>query len=472
MLQLNVDCLVFIFNELLDKKSLHSCLLANREWCRLAVPILWKKYSWSNVDETVCFNKLINTILFFLPSSSKQLLSDNDIKLPSTILSKPPFFNYIDFCKFPKSEVVRKIIGIVLGNFSQQDKKDLFEQVIYKLFVSQCKNVKEVIWQTSQPLSLFPGSSTCFSQLYSLSIDLNYVDSDVLYEMAQICKDLNDLEIRYCSEDLPGLISLIDAQRNLKKVSLYTSIKRRTCEGISRALARKRDTINFLYLNLHSTISPSFLTSLVNLTRISICNEGNYEYIQEINRFQQYLAISEFPNLQSIGVTRLSCYKELAMLIEKTKGNILRVFIDATNRYAQNTGMLIKAIAENCPKIKFLYTYIEPNDFIHVRSLLINCRNLEEVIFDSLNIFINNNIGDELLDNFTKFSPSSLIDITISGDWKYSIDALELFFESCRERTLFNFDIIHNSKNYITECHKAVVRKYVNEGVIKLSNCK
>ncbi|GET03563.1 hypothetical protein GLOIN_2v1592804 [Rhizophagus clarus] len=466
---LNVDCLLFIFDELLDKKSLRSCLLVNREWCSLVAPILWKLYSWYNIEKSIVFNKTINTILSCLPISSKQILSDNNIKLPSTILLKPPLFNYISFCEFPSSEVINKITGFVLGNFNSDDKINCFEREIYKLFIGRITNVKELIWQTSQPISSFPGASTCFSQLNNLTIDLNYVDSKALFVMSQICKTLDFLEILHCSHDLPGLISLIDAQRNLKKVHLYT--RRGTCKELSKALARKGNTINVLYLNLISNIPPSFLISLVNLTHIAIYNDENNEFTDsEINKFQQYLSISEFPNLQSLSVIGLSCFKELAMLIEKTNGNISRIHIDTTNRFAQNTGMLIKAIVKSCPIIKKLTTYLEPKDFIHVKSLLIKCRHLEEIVFDNLNIFVND-IGDELFDILTKYSPMSLIDISISSVWKCSIDVFELFFESCRERTLLNFNIIYNSKNYITENHRQVVRRYIHEGVIRYSNC-
>jgi hypothetical protein len=107
---------------------------------------------------------------------------------------------------------------MILRNFDGYDhKKNLLKQEIYKLFVSQCKNIKELIWNTPQPLSLFPGAPTCFSQLCSLCIDINFVNSNALYEMTEICKDLNELTIYNC-KDLPGLISLIDAQRNLKKL--------------------------------------------------------------------------------------------------------------------------------------------------------------------------------------------------------------------------------------------------------------
>ncbi|RGB28377.1 hypothetical protein C1646_767895 [Rhizophagus diaphanus] len=80
---------------------------------------------------------------------------------------------------------------------------------------------------------------------------------------------------------------------------------------------------------------------------------------------------------------------------------------------AENTGMLIKAIA-NYPKIEQLSKYLEPKDFIHVKSLLLNCKNLVTIESDSLNCFMNENdnilnIGYELLDILTKFSTKSLI---------------------------------------------------------------
>ena len=60
--------------------------------------------------------KLYNTILSCLPSGSKKLLSDNDIKLPSTILLKTPSFNYVSLCKFLEAaRIFNEIIKIVFG---------------------------------------------------------------------------------------------------------------------------------------------------------------------------------------------------------------------------------------------------------------------------------------------------------------------------------------------------------------------
>ncbi|CAB4418632.1 unnamed protein product [Rhizophagus irregularis] len=166
MEEINLDCLVLIFNVLInDEKSLHSCLLVNKKWCNIVVPILWKRCFLGEINEKLC-----NAILSFLPSSSKKLLSNNDIKLPSLTLSKFPLFNYISFCRYISPDNVDEIIDIVLKNLCNDHRRNLMEQEIYKLFISQCKNVKYLCWTTRQPLTLFPRASIFFSQLYELYI--------------------------------------------------------------------------------------------------------------------------------------------------------------------------------------------------------------------------------------------------------------------------------------------------------------
>ncbi|POG57789.1 hypothetical protein GLOIN_2v1736700, partial [Rhizophagus irregularis DAOM 181602=DAOM 197198] len=61
--------------------------------------------------------------------------------------------------------------------------------------------------------------------------------------MIQICRDLNGLMIYNCSQNLPGLISLIDAQKNLKRLSLFKYIKKEYCKELSNAIKRKYNTL-------------------------------------------------------------------------------------------------------------------------------------------------------------------------------------------------------------------------------------
>ncbi|PKC60501.1 hypothetical protein RhiirA1_467922 [Rhizophagus irregularis] len=260
----------------------------------------------------------------------KQLLFDNGIKLPSTILLKLPSFNYIIYCKFLKSKLIKEIIEMVSGETfitGSYGKYKYLEQELYKLYIR---------------------ASTCFSQLHGLSIEIDKVDTDLLYKMSQLCKDLT----------------------KLKSVSFEFHIKKGpTCKELSEALARKGNTTNKL-------------------------------------------------NLQS------------ATLVKKTRGNISQVNIYTV---AENTGMLIKAIANNCLNIEQLSTYLVPEDFDYVKFNIFRIKQFR--LFTNMNDE-NDNIGDNLLDLLTKFSPKSFL-IVIGAGCKYSIDAFERLFESCRKRKLY-----------------------------------
>ncbi|RGB23228.1 hypothetical protein C1646_774819 [Rhizophagus diaphanus] len=326
----------------------------------------------------------------------------------------------------------------MLKNLCNDHQRNILEQEIYKLFISQCKNVEYLSWKTCQPLTLFPRATIFYSQLYKLYIDIDSVNSDALFDLAQICKNLNTLSISSYSRNIPVLFYLVDAQRNLKELNLYTKVDEKTGKELSKAL-RNRTTINNLHLSSIDNIVLSSLTTLVNLKKLTIHHWENYKEIQ------QYLAIYEFPNLQ-----------KLTLMHE--------------------AGILIKAIADNCPKTNYLNTYIEPKDFIHIKTLLLNCRFLKTIVLKSLEFFTNgndNNIGDGLLNIFILFSPKSLNEIFISGFWKYSIDAFSQFFESFREQPLHYFGINYNklSNSNITDDHKIIVRKYIDEGVVKHIYC-
>jgi hypothetical protein len=463
MLRLNIDCLILIFNEVQDKNALHSCLLVNREWCYLVVPILWNNFSWRNVDEDESI--FFDMILSLLPSSSRKLLTHNNIELPSSVLSKPPLFNYISFCEFPESNAIKRITEMVLDfNGYDKRKRNLLEQEIYKLFISQCKNVKELSWLNSQPLPSFPGASTCFSQLQSLFIDLDHVNSNALHQMSKICRYLDTLIIYNCSQELPELVSLIESQKNLKNVNIYSNNNRRgNYKRLSKALAGKSNMIKNLHLNLNVN-SPSL--SLVNLTELSLfdCYSHN-----ETREFQHYLSILRFPELQSLHVAGLVYTYDLATLIQKTNGNITRVFLSGSNM--EDVGILINAIANNCRKIEILHIKLNPTKFKHMILLLNNCRNLIEINLSNDSDYSNYNTmtsGNELLNILAEYSPKSLTNISISYIWSFSAYVLERFFESFRKQPLHYFHI--KDSYYFEDKYKVMVRKFINEGVVEYSN--
>ncbi|PKC75717.1 hypothetical protein RhiirA1_448506 [Rhizophagus irregularis] len=474
MSRLNPDILILIFDKLqYDKKSLYSCILVNREWCRIVVPILWK-VTWYNDEKSE--RKLFNTILFCLPISSKQLLIDNGVKLQLSLMTGQPLFKYISFCTFPNNSIVYKMIEMVLvDDYSslKQMKRDLLKQEIFKLFVSQCKNIKKLDWDNTQPLSLFSGASTCFSSLRDLYVDVDFVKSDALYGMAQICKGIEKLTLHNCIQDVPGLVILIDVQRNLKSLSIHYEEFKGIDKELSKAMRKKAKTITELYLSPVNCVSPLILTSFIKLEKGLFYNYSNNEYDKEIEEFQRYMKILEFPDLQYLEIEHLSCFKELSLLIEKSKGNILEINIYTKNENAENAGLLIKTISRKCPKIEKLTTHLDLVGLKYLKELLINCNYLEYLRLDCLHPKAEK-MGDEILDIIIKYSPFTLKEIHLSETWMFSVGGFERFFDSWKGRDPVDFEIIYNDYNnysYITANHKNIIRKYVNEKVINFSNC-
>src|SRR6266498_4554233 len=83
-----------------DYKTLHSCILVNRLWCRLAIPLLWE-------DPFSIPTENFNFIEIYLHNSNdddfKTKLNEhkiNDLLLPSnTLFNYPSFIKYLNTWK-------------------------------------------------------------------------------------------------------------------------------------------------------------------------------------------------------------------------------------------------------------------------------------------------------------------------------------------------------------------------------------
>src|SRR5690349_10953692 len=86
------ECLFEIFNNFeTNYKNLFSCLLVNRQWCRLIVPILWSKPTNYFNDE-----RLIRIYLLALNTEEQALLVPFKIILPKYA---KPLFEYESYTK-------------------------------------------------------------------------------------------------------------------------------------------------------------------------------------------------------------------------------------------------------------------------------------------------------------------------------------------------------------------------------------
>src|SRR3954451_6067612 len=98
MSKLNKDVLFLIFQKLqICKNTLHSCLLVNKTWCEIIVPILWKD-PWTWLPEQKKKESQFNVIISHLSNEAKENLRIQGVNLVnlSEIQQKQqkPLFNY------------------------------------------------------------------------------------------------------------------------------------------------------------------------------------------------------------------------------------------------------------------------------------------------------------------------------------------------------------------------------------------
>jgi hypothetical protein len=143
MAKLVADVLLLIFVELQeDPASLYSCILVNKTWCPIALPILWRDLSYTQknpitYNKKVSLKKLFNTLTNFL-SSESLLLKNGVTKLPS----KRPLFNYMSYLNHISSTFINDMIQtLVEDEVKNYDyKRNLLEEEIYKLILNNCDN--------------------------------------------------------------------------------------------------------------------------------------------------------------------------------------------------------------------------------------------------------------------------------------------------------------------------------------------
>ncbi|RIA90118.1 hypothetical protein C1645_823809 [Glomus cerebriforme] len=454
---INEDCLRIIFTKLQnDPDSLYSCILVNRFWCRIAVQILWKNpYGYKKIS----LKKLNNSIFNMLPITSKQYLLKDNIKSSLNINLNKPLFNYISFF----SNISLHIIKDTMRGEFRIDKFDEFEQEIYKLIINNCRNLNYFYWNTTKPLYQYPEASTFFFQLHSLGIDFRYVNSVTLFELAKICQNIKDLKLWYYDGDISGLIMFLDVQKDLQSLYLYFMEEVEQSMQLSEVIERKAITLKKFSIEPNIIfLPPKFLPSLKNLRHLELNNL--VERIVKRQEWETYLSISSFPNLQSLGTLNLSIYID-CMIIEKSHGNILEIKIFRKEHNYVNHEKLLKTIANHCPKIEKLSVNIEFQNLNEIREILLKCSQLKAINLLVYNV--RNYNYDGLLEIFVKFSPITLCEFSLNGKWIFSIDALQSFFESWRNKTPI---IFRQNAEYVEKENKIIIKKYYDEGIIKSTN--
>lgn len=146
---LPTECITHIFETFQDNKNLYTCLLVNRFWCRIAIPILYKTpFTRKQERNKSQQSKIISTYLSCLNNEEKIHLmnnSNNKILIP---LNNDQLFDYPtyleEFCNLSLQDmIIHWIILMIKQDFSIEQRNifHLINNILYPLLISKSNNL-------------------------------------------------------------------------------------------------------------------------------------------------------------------------------------------------------------------------------------------------------------------------------------------------------------------------------------------
>ncbi|GBC22427.2 kinase-like domain-containing protein [Rhizophagus irregularis DAOM 181602=DAOM 197198] len=296
-MSLSEDCIREIIEYLSeDKRSLYSCLLTNRLFCRFVIPILWRN-PWINIDlkcidskeknywnilgRTIikCFLQEIKNSPFLLKKFNKDLL---------LLLQKQPLFNYVLYI-----QIISLDINIITCP----------EEIILELSknIHNLKRIEFCLDNIESENSIYHNSTIS---------DLSDSDSEDISIMSEENSKYND-----------NISTLILSQKNLREIkfiyvrSMVNLFKKKTIEHLSNSL-RILELCNCTYLPIQA------ITNFINLTELKICFHSfdyNEDDVNDNNFKGVYLSKLEILSLLNFREKDLIF---VAKLIETTKDTL------------------------------------------------------------------------------------------------------------------------------------------------------
>ncbi|RIA92264.1 hypothetical protein C1645_820952 [Glomus cerebriforme] len=456
MSKLNIDVVYLIFQEFKDdKKTLCSCLLVNKTWCEIIIPILWKN-PWKLLKEEE-ENLLLNVIISHLSDESRNNLSQ-DINFLTKSYQKP-LFNYISFCRHLNFTRIVSIIDKLL--FFNDHNKLTIKNEIFNLFINENTKFSHLYipCQFNYQIHLIPGAKRCLSEIEFLSCSTR-INDDVLTGLTEIINSIKGLELIIEEDDnnYIEIARLIETQKKLLNINLiprkpYITLDEPFFKIVEKSLIKHANTIQ--QFELISQPSKEFLSYFVNLKTLELRNGSCVIW--------NCLENLSLPSLQILRARRI-WIKSLASLIENTSGSLVEIKIDYISHDGISNKRIIQAIYKNCPNLKYLKLVFINNNILELKNLLIRCQHLNGLFFMASNWSTFD--WDSLFTILTESSPTSLFKFkfSICSGKLIDLESLKLFFDNWKGRRPMLLQFTH-SKSKVEFFH--LLNKYKLEGVIK-----
>ncbi|CAI2169931.1 19578_t:CDS:2 [Funneliformis geosporum] len=366
-----------------DPATLFKCLLVNRLWCRLSVPLLWSHpFEYHGFGEFAA--NIIQIYIACLPEDKRQILIDESLPVPET---KSPLFNYPNYLQSFESahftgaimswlsirvkpfleeqdiNTYTNFVQTILGNLLFNSSRGITDLDIVHFDEDDDSLIKDIISfekanQTLSKLEKFQFDYSGWSEQEDKSSE---IISNLFYFMTKCSHNIQHIYVNITNisdQDLDlhqiatSISELIQSQNNLRDLVMLEFWSPTASATIFNALPVQAHSLTFLRLHdLHQYQYLLLLPILPILTKLETLQFISFQPIYEEPEPIKYI------ELQPIHLKHLH-YQEERSRVEGSA--LLEPILRMANMNLRTLSLVsvtpetIEIIGQNCPNLTHL----------------------------------------------------------------------------------------------------------------------
>ncbi|RGB42364.1 hypothetical protein C1646_751008 [Rhizophagus diaphanus] len=393
-----------------DFSTLYSCILVNRLWCRLAIPLLWENpFSIPNEN--------YNFIRIYLHNLNDDLKAQlNEYKIDDNLFPTNTLFNYPIFLKYLYTDTIISSIekwskDIELKNRPIIEFKRLIYMSLFKIFIKNEANIHTFhIFYIDDIIELILQNPEFLHNIRNLKISCNHTLNRIP-QLINLCQNLKIISLDYNFSFL--LYQLSNHSSNTLNTIVLSNIDFKIITNLDKKIFEQLNVLESVHI-IYCNLSTDFIQQIINL-----------------NKPFKLKSLFLYSN-------QLKIVESLQLLLQKY-GNYLEnfKFMFGYNSLSEEK-QLLEIIIKYCKNIKYLDLSVINNTQI-IYSLFNLIENVKQNL-NHLSINIFNNFG---FSNTTELSSITLQNLGQSLPLKLEYLSLTLYIECKNDFEMF----LKNSQN-------------------------
>ncbi|RGB35799.1 hypothetical protein C1646_758901 [Rhizophagus diaphanus] len=412
-----------------DHSTLHSCILVNRLWCCLTIPLLWEN-PFSNSTRNC------NIIIDIYLHNSKTKL--NEYEIINNLLPSNTLFNYLSFLKYLNTYTfITFVKKWKMSTFKNELLKSSIIEIcllIFKIFIENEVNLHTFEIEIPRIIE--------DSRYLDHILELILQNPNFIYNI----RNLNLYSIFYGGIEIDiikdRVSRIIESHQNLKKILLgYNSpLHQSLLLSKDYNFSNTLNTIIFYYVDLKVVINQEKVFEQFNVleyVHIVYCSSLNDSFIQQI------ITLTKPFKLRSLFINKILQIESLRLLLQKY------------GDYLENFGFGFEFdFSLSLKHNPIIYPIINLIENIKQKLNHLTIRMLDDTYYSS-----NGNIGysSNILQNLGQVLPSKLeyLSLTLSikkSDFRTFLEnSQDILINKLLIKQRGSYDILHYTKEYIME---------------------